>query len=160
VERKVDIQSLIVDPFSQRPVMVLRSERSDRILPICIGPNEANAIALQLERIPVPRPMTHDLMSGMLDSLGVPVKKVRITDLRNSTFYAEIVLERDGREIRLDARPSDAVALALRLSVPIFVEDSVFDRCSADGEAEPGCAEAVRRWMDGLEPKDFGRYKM
>ncbi len=160
MERKVDIQSLILDPFSQRPIMVLRSETSDRLLPICIGPNEANAIALQLEHIPVPRPMTHDLITGILDSLGVPVKKVRITDLRNNTFYAEIILDRDGREIRLDARPSDAVALALRLAVPIFVEETVFERCSSEEETEESCSEIYRRCMESLGPKDFGRYKM
>lgn len=156
----VSIHALLLDPLTERPILILRSEENGRILPIWIGASEANAIALEIERVHVPRPMTHDLLCSILDTVGVPVLRVHITDLRDNTFFAEIVLDGKGGEVPIDARPSDAVAVALRTGSPIFVKDDVFELFAASECGEEPCAERVQKWLDGLAPEELGQYKM
>jgi len=158
--RKVAIQGLILDPFSRRPILVLRAEEENLVLPIWIGTSEANAIALQLEGIQVPRPMTHDLMSSMLGALDVSVQEIRITDLRDNTYFAEIVLSGRSASLNLDARPSDAVALALRTGSPVFVAESVFESCYEEGDPEESYMATLKQWLEGLDPEELGQYKM
>lgn len=154
---KVRIQGLLLDPITERPILVLKNLEDDRILPIWIGSSEANAIALQLENVKVPRPMTHDLMCGILSKVEIPVREVRITDLKDNTYFADIVLQRDEGDVHVDARPSDAVALAVRIGAPIYVEDSIFEKT---GEADEDNTDQLRQWLDQLSPEELGRYEM
>ena len=156
----VSIQALLMDPLTGQPILVLRSEGEGRILPIWIGPAEAHAIAVEMEKVAVPRPMTHDLLCHILERAELNVRRVQITDLRENTYIAEIVLESSGAEILVDARPSDAVAVAVRTGAPIFVRQTVFD---AFAEAECGdqpCAELVQRLLLGEDSGELGQYKM
>ena len=156
---QVRVQGLFLDPITERPILVLRHEEGNRFLPIWIGAPEANAIALRLEGVEVPRPMTHDLMQGMLEKLSAQVVKVLICDLQENTYFAQIVLSANGQEAIVDSRPSDAVALAVRTGAPIFVREEIFDR--ATKAEEPTTAEEqVQRWLEGLTPEDLGRYEM
>jgi bifunctional DNase/RNase len=155
---KVHIQGMVLDPITERPILVLKDE-ANRVLPIWIGHFEANAIALQLEHIAVPRPMTHDLVCGILSSMGTPVKEVLICDLKDNTYFADIILLSQGQELHVDARPSDAVAVAVRSGAPILVEESLFDR-DLDGEEAAGSQEQLRRWLETLTPEEMGRYEM
>jgi bifunctional DNase/RNase len=154
--QKVKIQGLLLDPITERPILVLKEDEASRILPIWIGTSEANAIALQLENIKVPRPMTHDLLCGILSKVNSPLKEVRICDLRDNTYFADIILSYDGGELHVDSRPSDAIALAVRTGVPIFVEDSIFQK-SAEAE---DFNENLRQWLQKLSPDELGRYEM
>ena len=129
--------------------------------PIWVGIYEANAIALEIEKIPTTRPMTHDLIRNLLFGLETGVKKVVVSDLREDTYYAVIWLERDGKLISLDSRPSDALAIALRLDCPIYVEETVLKTSkTAAAVAEVGSNEEIRKWLEGLNDEDLGRYKM
>ncbi len=157
--QKVRIHGLVVDPITERPILVLKVEDDDRVLPIWIGHFEANAIALQLENIRVPRPMTHDLLCQILSRVSSPLKQVLICDLKENTYFADIVLNFQGEEVHVDARPSDAVALAVRAGAPIYVEESLFDRM-AEAEDSPGSSEQVLRWLEKLTPEEMGRYEM
>jgi bifunctional DNase/RNase len=155
--QKVIIQGLVLDPLTQWPILVLKEEEASRLVPIWIGTSEANAIALELESVKVPRPMTHDLIHGILEKVEAPVGEVRITDLKDNTYFADIVLRPlRGGEIHVDARPSDAVALALRARAPIFVEESVFEKCTRLEDN----TEALRTWLESLDPEDLGRFEM
>jgi bifunctional DNase/RNase len=152
---------LVVDPISKMPIVVLEDPRTDRILPIWIGVFEANAIALTIENIPTPRPMTHDLLKSVLDKLEVAVEKIVVNDVRNNTFYAIIHCRFKDTPVMIDSRPSDAIALALRMNSPIFVEDEVVRRAQSlkfDENLED--SEKLRRWLENLKPEDFGKYKM
>lgn len=155
---KVHIHGMVLDPITERPILVLKDE-SNRILPIWIGSFEANAIALQLEHIAVPRPMTHDLVCGILSQVGTPVKEVLICDLKDNTYFADIILLSQGHELHVDARPSDAVALAVRSGAPILVEESLFDR-NLEGEEAAEGQEQLRQWLEKLTPEEMGRYEM
>lgn len=159
MQQKVKIHGLVLDPLTERPILVLKGDQDDRVLPIWIGQFEANAIALHLEKISVPRPMTHDLLCGMLDRVGTPVKEVLIRDLQDNTYFADIVLLSGADELRVDARPSDAVALAVRAGAPIYVEESLFDRV-CDPDDVHGGAEQLLRWLDKLDPEELGKYEM
>jgi hypothetical protein len=131
------------------------------ILPIWVGPYEANAIALEIERVSTPRPMTHDLIKSLLLGLNTGMKKVVVSELKDDTFYAVIWLERGGEIISVDSRPSDALALALRLDCPIYVEESVLKSSKmASSVSEKVNNEELRRWLEGLNDEDLGRYKM
>jgi len=130
-------------------------------LPIWVGIYEANAIALEIEKVQTPRPMTHDLLKNVLTGLNVAVHKVVVSDLKDDTFYALIWMERDGQMMSMDARPSDALALALRLDCPIFVEEDVIKNSkSANAMAERSSNEELRKWLENLSDEDLGRYKM
>ncbi len=143
------------------PIVVLRDEDSKVFLPIWIGVFEANAIALRIEGIDPPRPMTHDLLHSSLVELGASVKKVTICELKENTFYALISLQLNNGEIAIDSRPSDAIALALRAEAPIFVLDSVLQRAKAiDLATDEPDEERLKKWLEEVKPEDLGKYTM
>lgn len=155
------VKGLVVDPISKMPIVVLENPRDERILPIWIGVFEANAIALTIENVPTPRPMTHDLLKSFLDKLEIAIEKIVVNDVRNNTFYALIHCRRAGQEMVVDSRPSDAIALALRMSSPIFVEEEVVRKANGLKFDEGGeSSERLLKWIETLGPEDFGRYKM
>jgi hypothetical protein len=161
VEIEMKIKGLVVDPISKMPIVVLENPATDQILPIWIGVFEANAIALTIENIPTPRPMTHDLIKSVLLRLKIEVDRVVVTDVRNNTFYANIHCRHEGRELVIDSRPSDAIALALRMRSPIYVDEEVVRRAHGlklDENLET--SENLRKWLDTLAPDDFGKYRM
>ena len=163
--REMKISGLTMDPQTNTPIVVLKDTDSDTVLPIWIGLLEATAIATELEQIQFPRPMTHDLIKNLMAHLGVTVDRVEVCDLRDNTFYAWIYLMVQGKESRIDARPSDALALALRTSARIYVDEQVLEKSKkleTGGKAEIQDEEA-KKWTDILEnlsPEDFGKYKM
>ncbi len=132
------------------------------MLPIWVGVYEANAIALEIEKVSTPRPMTHDLIKSLLLGLNTALRKVVVSDLKDDTFYAVIWLDRDGELISVDSRPSDALALALRLDCPIYVEETVLksSKLAATVSGKASDADELRRMLEGLNDEDFGRYKM
>ncbi|HXQ25589.1 MAG TPA: bifunctional nuclease family protein [Candidatus Acidoferrales bacterium] len=162
MELEVKIRGLMMDPVTNMPVVVLKEAQGTGILPIWVGVYEANAIALEIEKVQTPRPMTHDLLKNVLTGLNVHVQKVVVSDLKDDTFYALIWMERDGQTMSMDSRPSDALALALRLDCPIFVEDQVLKNSKMAGGivTEKSSNEELRKWLEGLNDEDLGRYKM
>jgi bifunctional DNase/RNase len=159
VEMKV--KGLMWDPVSRMPIVILKTPEGGNLLPIFVGLFEANAIAQQLDGSLSPRPMTHDLLGNMIEALRARVDRVVITDLKDNTFFALIHLDRSGEKLAIDARPSDAMALALRVKVPIFVEDAVLARSSATGEeGKVDEAERLRRWLESVDPEELGKYEM
>jgi bifunctional DNase/RNase len=143
------------------PIVILKDIGSDTVLPIWVGVYEANAIALEIEKVTTPRPMTHDLIKNVLVGLESQVRKVVVTELRDDTFFAVIWVERDGRIISIDSRPSDALALALRVDCPIFVEDDVLKSSKlAANNSERLTPEDLRKMLEDLNDEDLGRYKM
>ncbi len=161
MELEVKIRGLMMDPVTNMPVVVLKETQGAGILPIWVGIYEANAIALEIEKVQTPRPMTHDLLKNMLTGLNVHVQKVVVSDLKDDTFYALIWMEREGQMMSMDSRPSDALALALRLDCPIFVEDQVLKNSKMGTiAAEKGSNEELRKWLENLNDEDLGRYKM
>lgn len=153
-------RGLIIDPVQNVPIVILRDEANQRALPIWVGPVEANAIALQIENLAPPRPMTHDLLRQMLVEFGATLSRVVIADLRNGTFYAYLELMRDGEPLFVDARPSDAIALSLRMKAPIFVDSRVLDQAkSLEVSTDEANREQLQRWLESLDPDDMG-YKM
>ena len=160
VEMKV--RGLALDPVSNMPIIILRDEEEKRSLPIWVGIFEANAIALELEKISTPRPMTHDLIKNILESVDAKVEKIVVNDLRDNTFFALIHLRLGEEEITVDSRPSDAIALALRAGAPIFVEEDVVRRAKSVEVApkESDDQEKLKEWLENLKPEDFGKYKM
>jgi bifunctional DNase/RNase len=158
---EMKIKGLMIDPVSNMPIIILKDPKGETVLPIWVGIFEANAIAIQLEKIVSPRPMTHDLLRNVIEGLEARVEKIVITDLKDNTFFAAIHLERDGREMTIDSRPSDAMALALRVSVPIFVEQTVLDKSSVSGdESTADETERLRKWLEQVDPDELGRYEM
>jgi bifunctional DNase/RNase len=156
----MSIKGLMLDPVSNSPIVVLKDEEEKFFLPIWVGIFEANAIALQLENITTPRPMTHDLLRNMISELNAEVTRIVINDLRDSTFFAQIRLLVGGKTLEVDARPSDAIALALRTEAPIFVAQSVLDQAQTitpDGEDND---EKMKKWFENLSPDEMGKYKM
>jgi uncharacterized protein len=163
-EIEFKIKGLMMDPLTNSPIVVLQEASSDTLLPIWVGIFEANAIALQIEKVDTPRPMTHDLMKGLLNHLDVKVTKIVVTELKDNTFYALIFLETGGKVITVDSRPSDAIALALRTDSPIFVTDDVLTKSSSTStstiSSEHSSPEDIRKWLENLNPEDLGKYKM
>jgi bifunctional DNase/RNase len=161
LEIEMQIRGLMMDPVTNMPIVVLKDVASDMILPIWVGVFEANAIALELEKSTTPRPMTHDLLKNLAHGLNARVRKVVVSELRDDTFYALIWMEQGGDTIALDARPSDAIALALRWDCPIYVHRDVLAniRQSADSSQSVN-TEELRRWLENLNDDDMGRYKM
>ncbi|HKW17068.1 MAG TPA: bifunctional nuclease family protein [Terriglobales bacterium] len=154
------IRGLLMDPVTNTPIVILKDSGSDTVLPIWVGVYEANAIALEIEKVSTPRPMTHDLIKNVLTGLDARVHKVVVTELKEDTFYAVIWMERDGHVISVDSRPSDALALALRVDCPIFVEDEVLKTSKKAGTSSETTSEELRKWLEGLNDEDLGRYKM
>jgi bifunctional DNase/RNase len=161
MEVEMKIRGLMMDPVSNMPIVILKDVNGNTILPIWVGVYEANAIALEIEKVSTPRPMTHDLIKTLLLGLNAGMKKVVVSELKDDTFYAVIWLERDGEIISVDSRPSDALALALRLDCPIYVEESVLKSSKMAASAtEKVNNEELRRWLEGLNNEDLGPYKM
>jgi bifunctional DNase/RNase len=155
------IKGLMVDPITNMPIVILRDKEGQRVLPIWVGIFEANAIALQIENVTTPRPMTHDLLRNVIQDLHASVQKIVVCDLQENTFYALIYLSLDGGTVAIDARPSDAIALALRTRAPIFVEDAVIDNAkTVDFSSDKADTERLHKWLESLDPDDLGKYKM
>jgi uncharacterized protein len=158
---EMSIKGLMVDPVTNLPIVILRNKDGEKVLPIWVGIFEANAIALQIENISTPRPMTHDLLRNVIQDLRATVEKIVVCDLQDNTFYALLYLTIDGDTVTIDARPSDAIALALRTRAPIFVEESVIDNAKTfDYTAEKADADRLHKWLESLDPDDLGKYKM
>jgi bifunctional DNase/RNase len=154
------IRGLMIDPITNMPIVILKDADEQRTLPIWVGPVEANAIAIQIENITTPRPMTHDLLVQVLGQLGTVLDRVVIADLAANTFYAQLVLKRGDEVLLVDARPSDALAIALRTRARVFVSSHVLDRAqSLDSSAEQANQERLQKWLESLDPDDLG-YKM
>jgi uncharacterized protein len=161
MEVEMTIRGLLMDPVTQMPIVILKDVAGDSVLPIWVGVYEANAIALEMEKVSTPRPMTHDLIKNVLTGLETQVHKVVVTELREDTFYAVIWLDRDGEAISIDSRPSDALALALRVDCPIFVDDLVLKTSKQAANANDRLsADELRKWLEGLNDEDLGKYKM
>ena len=161
MEVEMKIRGLMVDPVTNMPIVILKDVNGASVLPIWVGMYEANAIALEIEKVTTPRPMTHDLIKSLLAGLSTGMKKVVVSELKDDTFYAVIWLERDGEIISVDSRPSDALALALRLDCPIYVEEAVLKSSKMTSSVSDKVnQEEMRRWLEGLNDEDLGRYKM
>jgi hypothetical protein len=161
MEVEMKIRGLMMDPVTNMPIVILKDVNGNAILPIWVGVYEANAIALEIERVSTPRPMTHDLIKTLLLGLNAGMRKVVVSELKDDTFYAVIWIERDGDVISVDSRPSDALALALRLDCPIYVEEAVLKSSKQSASvSEKVNQDEVRRWLEGLNDEDLGRYKM
>ena len=158
---EMTIKGLMVDPITNMPIVILRDKDGQRVLPIWVGVFEANAIALQIENVTPQRPMTHDLLNNVIHDLKADIKKVVVSDLKENTFYALIHLSIAGETMVIDARPSDAIALALRARAPIYVEDAVIDNAkTVDLAPEKGDSERLQKWLENLDPDEMGKYKM
>ena len=158
---EMTIKGLMVDPDTNMPIVILRDKEGEKVLPIWVGLFEANAIALQIENVATPRPMTHDLLRNVIADLNANVQKIVVCDLQENTFYALIYLSLNGATVAIDARPSDAIALALRTRAPIFVEDSVIDNAkTVNISSDKNDAERLHKWLESLDPEDLGKYKM
>jgi bifunctional DNase/RNase len=157
----VQVAQVGIDPATSSPVVLLRELGGERVLPILVGPAEATAIALELQGVRPPRPMTHDLIKRLIVGLGAEVRRVVISDLREDTYFAELEVRRGDEVVRLDARPSDSIAIALRLGAPIFLSDELFDRRarSAGEGGPPDGADILRAYLENLDPQDLGRFK-
>ncbi len=155
------IKGLMLDPVTNMPIIILSDMEGQRILPIWVGFFEANAIALQMENVATPRPMTHDLLKNVISGLNATVKKILVNNLWDNTFYALIYLEMDGETLAIDSRPSDAIALALRMKSPIFVEEEVIQKAkSIEGTRDLSDSESLQKWLENLRPEELGKYKM
>jgi hypothetical protein len=159
---EVRIRGLTLDPATSMPIVVLKDIASDTVMPIWVGIFEANAIAIELEKIAVPRPMTHDLTRNLIRHLNARLERVVISELKDDTFFATLWLRQGDDPMVLDARPSDAIALALRADCPIYVTEQVMQaaKLNTSGLPEGQVAEQLRGWLEGLNDEDLGRYKM
>jgi hypothetical protein len=158
---EMTIKGLMVDPVTNMPIVILKDKEGDRVLPIWVGIFEANAIALQIENVATPRPMTHDLLRNVIADLEGQVDRVVVCDLKDNTFYAIIHLTVRGERVAIDARPSDAIALALRTRSPILVEENVIDTAkTVDFNAERTDSDRLQKWLESLDPEELGKYKM
>jgi bifunctional DNase/RNase len=158
---EMTIKGLMVDPITNMPIVVLKDKGGERVLPIWVGVFEANAIALQIENVATPRPMTHDLLRNVIVDLDGAVDRVVVSDLQESTFFAVIHLTVKGERLVVDARPSDAIALALRMRAPILVEETVIDNAkTVDFASESVGSDRLQQWLESLDPDEMGKYKM
>lgn len=158
---EMTIKGLMVDPITNMPIIILRDAEGQRVLPIWVGIFEANAIALQMENISTPRPMTHDLLRNVIADLSGRITKIVVSDLRDNTFYALIYVDTGSDTVAIDARPSDAIALALRAQAPIFVEEEVIDNAKGvDFSTDKADSERLQKWLESLDPEELGKYKM
>jgi uncharacterized protein len=159
---EMSIQGLMVDPITSTPIVILKDKEGTRKLPIWVGIFEANAIALQIENIATQRPMTHDLLKNIIKDLDGRVDRVVVSDLKDNTFYAIIHLTVRGESVAIDARPSDAIALALRTRAPILVDESVIENAKHVDitTTDRGDADRLQKWLENLNPDELGKYKM
>ena len=158
---QMHVRGLMLDPVSKIPMVILRDEKNERFLPIWIGAAEANAIIFQLEGVVVPRPLTHDLALNLVESLGASIRQILVNDLDKSTFFAQITLEAAGSELVIDARPSDAIALALRAGAPIYVAAEVLENAKTDSQAQRITdSDDLEKLLEDLDEGDLGKYTM
>ncbi len=158
---RMTVRGIALDPITNMPIIILKDQDEKRALPIWVGIFEANAIALELEKIGTPRPMTHDLIKNILDGLGATVQQIVVNDLKENTFFAVIEVNYNGNVVNVDSRPSDAIALALRVNAPIFVTEKVVSKAkSMDIAEEKEETDRWKQWLENLKPEDFGKYKM
>jgi uncharacterized protein len=159
---EVRIRGLMMDPATNMPIVVLKDVGSETVMPIWVGIFEANAIAIEIEKVAAPRPMTHDLTRNIMRYMNSELERIVITELRDDTFFAILWIRHDGELMTVDARPSDAIALALRSDCPIFVSEQVMQsaKLNMSGPPEGPTAEELRGWLEGLNDEDLGRYKM
>ncbi|UCD47843.1 MAG: bifunctional nuclease family protein [Deltaproteobacteria bacterium] len=160
--KEMQVIGITIDPVTQSPIVILRDKENLNTLPIWIGMLEANAIAAGLEHLKLPRPMTHDLFKNLLDQIGVKLLRVEVTDIRDNTYFAALHMEVGGNSVVIDSRPSDAIAIAIRMEVPIMVRDAVIEKAlRVDATSSPGAEKD--KWTELLEkmdPEDFSKYKM
>ncbi len=160
---EMKVKGLALDPSTNMPIVILQDMEEERALPIWVGICEANAIAIEMEDVPVPRPMTHDLIKNILEKVQATVSRIVINDMEDNTFFAVILLSIDGNEVSIDSRPSDAIALALRVDAPIFVAKKVLDEARSIDLTDPRLEddkEKWKEWLDDLRPEDFGKHEM
>jgi uncharacterized protein len=161
VEIEMAIKGLMVDPITNMPIIVLREVEGERVLPIWVGVFEANAIALQVENVQTPRPMTHDLLKSVIDQMGGQVERIVVCELKENTFYATLHILSAKGLLQVDARPSDAIALALRTGARIFVDDAVIHNArSVEMSHETVDVGRLQKWLENLPDDDLGKYKM
>ena len=167
---EVSVQSLAFDKTSNTPVVILKDLESDRVLPIWIGPGEASAIAMHIGGVAVQRPLTHDLLLSVLGGLGGTLQRVIITRVQNSTYFAELIIDRDGEVISVDARPSDSIAIALRAQARIFADEALLEsvagameagkeKQASDDDDDRISGEALEEYLRGMRPEDLGRFE-
>jgi bifunctional DNase/RNase len=163
---EMKVSGLTIDPITNTPIVILKDMQENKAIPIWIGLFEASAIATELEKVVFSRPMTHDLLNECLKTLDITVSKIEIVDIRNNTFFANIYLTREGQNFSIDARPSDAIALALRAHAPIYVEESVIEKSrNVDfgikiTDLDKLKEEKIKEFLENLSAEDFGKYKM
>ena len=159
---EVRIRGLMMDPATNMPIIVLKDVASETVMPIWVGIFEANAIAIEIEKVAAPRPMTHDLTRNLIHYLNATLERIVITELKEDTFFAVLWLRQGDEPMTVDARPSDAIALALRADCPIYVSEQVMQsaKLNTTGPPEGPTAEQLRGWLEGLNDEDLGRYKM
>lgn len=158
---EMKIRGLMVDPSTNAPIVILKDVAGDAVLPIWVGPYEANAIWLEIEKASTLRPMTHDLLKNLIHGLNAEIERIVVTELKDDTFYAVIWMQQNGEAVSLDARPSDAIALALRADCPIYVSEDVLKIAKViPNAADSATSEELRRWLENLNDEDMGRYKM
>ena len=158
---RMTVRGIALDPITNMPIIILKDPEDRRALPIWVGIFEANAIALELEKVSTPRPMTHDLIKHILEGVGITVQQIIVNDLKENTFYATIELMHNGSVVTIDSRPSDAIALALRVNAPIFVTEKVATQAkNIEVSEEKEETDRWKEWLENLKPEDFGKYKM
>lgn len=159
---EVRVRGLMMDPATNMPIVILKDAASDAVMPIWVGIFEANAIAVEIEKLATPRPMTHDLTRNLIQNLNGHLERIVITELKEDTFFAVLRLRQGAEPVLVDARPSDAIALALRFDCPIYVTEEVMQlaRVNPSAMAEGQGSEHLRGWLEGLNDEDLGRYKM
>jgi hypothetical protein len=168
---EMKVKGLTLDPLTNMPIVILKDTDEKKVLPIWVGIFEANAIALEMEQVSTPRPMTHDLLKNIIEGFQAQVARIVVNDLKDNTFYAVITINLNGSEVLIDARPSDAIALALRVNAPIFVAEKVIEEAKsiefteqvASGEREgENMPESVdwKKWLENLKPEDFDKYEL
>ncbi len=157
---EMKVRGLTLDPLQNMALVILRDLEGTKALPIWVGIPEANAIALEIEQVPTPRPMTHDLIKDILEGIKATVTRIVVNDLKDSTFYAQIFLSLNGQEFHIDARPSDAIAVALRVKAPIYVTQDVIERAGSidlEGHDTSDEPEKLKDWLENIKPEDFGK---
>jgi len=157
---EMTVRGLTSDPITNMPVVVLVEKDGERVLPIWVGVFEGTAIELQIEKVETPRPMTHDLLKSVIASLGGEVERVVVCELKENTFYATIDIRMPDRVVTIDARPSDAIALALRTGTRVFVEEAVMQSVKRDADTGVADVGRLQKWLEGLSDEELGKYKM
>ncbi len=158
---EMNLKGLMIDPITNMPIIVLKDGDGRHVLPIWVGVFEANAIALQMENVQTPRPMTHDLLKNVIDDLNATVDRIVVSELKDNTFYATIHLSSGMGNLTVDSRPSDAIALALRTRSPIFVEEEVIESAKSSAESQDSSdLGRLQKWLEGLTEEQMGKYKM